>query len=277
MCGQNDTACWACWESENNIDNPLIRACTGCKSVDLQLIHHRCLQSYLANTAINQYQQHTGLYYPPTLTNIPALEQLFGYSSQHQMLFDHAVMTWLLSRRLFVRSESAEEVMSPGDEEPLVPEQFQHNVVNESEIASHLSIIQNQVHQYWSNGRLVRLHSVPGMSCARCLDGYNVYARPVSAFKAIRTDPFLSLLLLFTTICIIVVWVSSCILYFEAYSHWSAGKGNLVLDVPWFAMQLDVRIFSVSITSFFSSFYLYTLYNVMSMCRGHWQIAGVEK
>lgn len=39
--------CWACWERTETPSNPLIRACQGCKDVDLMWIHLTCMNKYL--------------------------------------------------------------------------------------------------------------------------------------------------------------------------------------------------------------------------------------
>ncbi|KAI9145096.1 hypothetical protein BKA69DRAFT_662361 [Paraphysoderma sedebokerense] len=39
--------CWACWLYNDTASNPLIRACLGCRDVDLQYIHRECIEKYL--------------------------------------------------------------------------------------------------------------------------------------------------------------------------------------------------------------------------------------
>ncbi|KAJ3229553.1 hypothetical protein HDU81_005248 [Chytriomyces hyalinus] len=40
--------CWCCWESEETDSNPLIRVCHGCKDVDLQWVHQKCVNSFVS-------------------------------------------------------------------------------------------------------------------------------------------------------------------------------------------------------------------------------------
>jgi hypothetical protein len=40
--------CWACWETEETVGNPLIRTCRGCKDVDLKWIHQECMNNYIS-------------------------------------------------------------------------------------------------------------------------------------------------------------------------------------------------------------------------------------
>ncbi|KAJ3307768.1 hypothetical protein HDU76_004384 [Blyttiomyces sp. JEL0837] len=41
--------CWCCWESDETPDNPLIRACLGCKDHDLQYCHQNCIDLHINN------------------------------------------------------------------------------------------------------------------------------------------------------------------------------------------------------------------------------------
>ncbi|TPX73138.1 hypothetical protein CcCBS67573_g05592 [Chytriomyces confervae] len=40
--------CWCCWESDETDSNPLIRVCRGCKDVDLQWVHQKCVNSFVS-------------------------------------------------------------------------------------------------------------------------------------------------------------------------------------------------------------------------------------
>ncbi|KAJ3243391.1 Sperm associated antigen 1 [Chytriomyces hyalinus] len=40
--------CWCCWESDETDSNPLIRVCHGCKDVDLQWVHQKCVNSFVS-------------------------------------------------------------------------------------------------------------------------------------------------------------------------------------------------------------------------------------
>ena len=45
---QEKGRCWCCWEETDSVSNPLIRACYGCKDLDLQWIHQKCIDQYMS-------------------------------------------------------------------------------------------------------------------------------------------------------------------------------------------------------------------------------------
>jgi hypothetical protein len=70
----NQGTCWCCWESTSSQENPLIRACLDCKDPDLQLIHSKCINSYinaLPHTTKALDLQCTRCAYPYNITYLP--------------------------------------------------------------------------------------------------------------------------------------------------------------------------------------------------------------
>ena len=54
--------CWCCWETHETTANPLIRACLGCKDVDLQWIHQECIDQYIYLLPQNSADEETSFY-----------------------------------------------------------------------------------------------------------------------------------------------------------------------------------------------------------------------
>ena len=57
MSSTEEIICWCCWSSEDSFENPLIRACYGCKDIELQYIHKTCLETYLNNLPIYEFAE----------------------------------------------------------------------------------------------------------------------------------------------------------------------------------------------------------------------------
>jgi hypothetical protein len=53
--------CWACWESEETLGNPLIRTCRGCKDIDLKWIHQDCMDNYISLLPQKVEEENTSL------------------------------------------------------------------------------------------------------------------------------------------------------------------------------------------------------------------------
>ncbi|KAI9204160.1 uncharacterized protein BJ171DRAFT_582137 [Polychytrium aggregatum] len=81
--------CWCCWESHETANDPLIRACLGCRDIDLQYVHQSCVNRYInalpsATLTTNRAYRHCtrcGDQYTITERQVPWLETLWSTPS----------------------------------------------------------------------------------------------------------------------------------------------------------------------------------------------------
>lgn len=241
----NEIRCWACWETDDTHSNPLIRACLKCKDEELQYIHQTCIDTYMSN--IIQARFPGGWQSFNSCDNIP-------YLSRETM---QSLTSKYADKTGSIESSKA----------------FNHNDHIESEsLLSTTTCTRNG----WTSLAFMDMH------CTRCMDEYDVMAKPVNPLRVLAFDRVMRVLMALMTICIIVLCTSCILLIVNANDFVRqclvAGQSQLdaekeLLISTWVLPQpMDVRNWAMLMSVTFTGSYLITLFVVLCHSSGYSEI-----
>jgi hypothetical protein len=253
--GAEEIRCWACWESTNAQENPLVRVCHGCKDVDLQYIHQQCINKYI--TGLIAARCPHGLM--SDIVPFVADRTLRALASDQQMPL----------QPIQVAVGDDQQAVSPIDDQmqPLVPQEKQEIPADLPHLPGMTAISVN-------------------VGCTRCLEAYLVYSRRVSALRVLRHDKLLRVLMLLMTLCIVIM-IGCCVsILVKAHEYVQMmSKTNLpisendtrmqVYSVMMGCQMVDIRQWALVMMAVFSGLYTVTSAVVLRHCGGYSEITVV--
>lgn len=243
--------CWACWESIETQNNPLIRACLGCKSIELQFIHRECINKYLTNLLITR---------AATLGEgaIPGLPYL-----------DTGIV------RVLTQEGTGQPTGMIAAETDEKSTDFDTKHATEDDEESQ-NLLARQIPRGWKhldNGKI---------RCTRCMDQYIVALKPVSPLRVLFHDRLLKILTILMTLCVIVLLFACGSILYQAQSYlnkvgYEVGAEHLKIQVWGFPEKVDIRMWSLGMCSIFIGAYAITLVIVFRHLRGFFDVQVINK
>lgn len=302
----DEIRCWCCWEPElNHSLNPLIRVCLGCKDPQLQFVHQHCIKRFILHLFRARYpggwipedddgSSWLGCGGMPFLAGESVqlirqqMQQNQGDPSVPKASFARLLWQWMFAERRLAAGEDAMRLL-PQDQDTLAEQPTEaQNPIPAPTTTSTCSVHRDASLKKRGSWGLVDSWedwSALGVQCTRCLDTYEVRARPVSSFTVLTYDRVLRLLMILMTVSILVL-VSACsLIIYEAgvfaQDQWSQGQD------PTQALQIrtlfllgglvDIRQWALGMITLFGTLYMGTWTVVLRHCAGYFDLKVLGK
>ena len=266
---ESSPRCWCCWLTKSDPittwKNPLIRACTGCKDLDLQYVHVDCMNRYITNLIqLRQPYEH--------LADIPFIPHgaIKGILDQ---LGSEAKTTTTTAAAIYHHHPPCRHGIIGGLQSPLA---LAGNHADDGNRAGwiHADDDHRRSRSECTCPRYDRLDGLR-LHCSRCLDPYVAVARRVSSLRVLFHDRVLRLLVAMMTVCIVVLVGATSLLILAP--HIDNDHRPLTIRPWWNAEPMDARQWAGIIMAIFVSIYLATVAAVLYHSSGYREIMVLPK
>ena len=257
--------CWCCWLTKSDPvttdQNPLIRACTGCKDEDLQYVHRDCMNRYITNL-IQIRQPYENVSQVPYIPYEAVKDILGGSQGKKLPAFRHHAP----SCRQYNKNTTTMTTTTMTTTTTSANANANANATNRK-----AGLFERQC-------RCPRYDRLDGLElkCTRCTDPYNVVARPISAFQVLLSDRVLRVLVGLMSLCMLIL-VSASSLLIWAPHRMDDGRPALTIRTWWSASPMDIRLWAGILMGAFVAIYAITIAVVLYHCAGFREILVLAK